>query len=528
MLKDIGRAFGGATKARRKTDAPLYIRREAAASPDFQSMLPVHDPLLGLDGLDEEELLRLQLNLSWIYSDIDLMARETASVQHHVLKEDDETGKKTRLDTSDLFKLIEQPNPYMTKPFLLRMIVYYLNISRRGAFVFMAPRKGARNDIVELWPIPSNRIRPIKSKDNYLSHYVYTTGGTLANPEKRDTRIPKSHVIWFRYPDPSDLWASLPPLLAALDAAETYKNVSESEKKLFGNARGTPLSIVSVSADVNDPDFQTVRDQIKNDWQDGTNIAVARAGQISVGSIGFSQRDLEAIASKISTRDEIDSVFFGFPFRSEKLNSGEGLKEVDRFVKEKTIWPLLDLIKHYLTQQLARPFFGEKLEVTFDDIRTADRALTIQEKIINSRTRTINEMREDDGLSPFPEDPFPGYGELPVQLATNPSFVQVFYDIGDNGESSVDEGRIEKDPEVGNVDTLQDPSLSVAEASKMTKAIRIATTAELRSMKKVFSKDPKRLFQTEFVTPDLMERINNHGGDPIGAINQIIKEIEGG
>lgn len=514
MLNAIGRAVEGAAKARRQTKAPLYIRREQG--PDPNQLIENISALDFFNNLTEEQQLRLNLKLSWIYSDIDLIARETASTEHHVLSSD-EIGKKTRLDTSKLFRLVEEPNPYMSKPFLLRMIVYWLSISRRGAFVYMAPDKADKTKINELWPIQSTRITPQKNNDGYLSHYEYITGGTQSRP-KRKFRIPANYVIWLRYPDPLDLWGSLPPLLAALDAAETYKNVAESENKLFGNARGIPLSIVSTSPEVQDRDFEVVRDQIRSDWQDGTNIAVTRGGQISVASVGFSQKDLESIMSKINSRDEIDSVFFGFPIRTEKLVSGEGLKEVDRFVKEKTIWPLLDLIKHDFTQQLARRYFEKNVEIVFADIRTADRALTIQEKIINSRTRTINEMREDDGQSPFIDDLFPGYGDLPVSMATNPSFVQLYYNIG--ADSLVDEGRIAKEPEVGNVNTLQDPSLTVAEAAKI-----VAMRQELVQMKKVIKKDPNRKFVTEFINDDIYSELLS-SDNPIQTIEVLIKWID--
>lgn len=537
MLSLLRQSVEETVKARKPAKAPAYIRAEAAAS---DKLIPIETIDSIFSELSAEQQLQLSLKLGWIYADIDLISRESSSTPHHVLhQESGENGKKVRMDESDLFRLFQFPNPYMSKPFLLRMLIYWLNISDRGAFIFVAPDKNDITKPEELWPIPSTRIEPVKSPDNYITHYEYTTGGTYTNPQKKVLRILASHVIWLRYPDPFDLWKSLPPLLFALRAAQNYEKIVEAESKLFGNARGVPLSIVSVDPEINNTDFEIVREQIKHDWQDGTNVAVTKAGTINVASVGFNQKDLEAISSKISSRDEIDSIFFGFPLRTEKLVSGEGLKEVDRFIKEKTIWPLLDLIANDLTLQLAHRFYDPNDEIKFQDIRTADRALTIQEKIVDGRYRTVNEMRERDGESPFENPDFPDYGLLPVQLANNPSFIDIYYGLSaktqleladaqaQNSPGGVDRGRIENPQDIGNLPGLQDPERMASTSDQSAKSAQLtAIKAELAQMKKVLKKSPDRLFEREFVPDELNEQIVN-SDDPIGEITKFMELVDG-
>jgi hypothetical protein len=537
MYTSLGEAYRDASaKARRKAKAPPHIRQDAMLDPtSVVSRLTVDE---WLAGLDEEKKLALSYRLGWIYADIDLIARETAAVKHHALEhEKSKTGKKSRIDNSDLFKLIQYPNEFISKPFLLRFLIYWLSISDRGAFIYVAPQKGNPSKPVELWPMVSTRVRPIKSKDNYIKYFEYTSGAKTAGGKNKLLRIHPKYVLWFRYPDPIDLWKSLPPLLAALRAAQTYTDIVDTEQKLFGLARGVPLSIVSTDPDINPTDFEVVREQIKSDWMDGTNIAVTRGGTISVASVGFNQKDLETINAKFSSRDEIDSIFFGFPLRTENLNSGDGLKEIDRLIKEKTIHPLLDLIAQELTLQLAKRFYKDNYEIIFEDIRTADRALKIQEDLVNGRIHSVNEMREARGESPFENDLMPDWGDLPVSLATNPSFTSLVYGIGmeeevegeekdkkKSGDSPVDEGRIEKDPDVGNTSGLLDPERVAP--TEVKGALDIALRDELKKLRKVKSNNPDREFHRTYITDDIWNSIKDDN-DPIGKIDKLIEVING-
>ena len=125
--------------------------------------------------------------------------------------------------------------------------------------------------------------------------------------------------------------------------------------------------------------------------EDGSTIAIARAGTISVESLGFNQKDLEIIGNQELTRDKIDSIFFGYPLRSESAFDGDGIKEGNRLLKEETIYPLNVLIEEELTKSTIKPYWGENLIGRFADVRTADRALTIQENNVNSRWKTVDE-----------------------------------------------------------------------------------------------------------------------------------------
>ncbi len=411
---------------------------------------------------DEEEKQRIMLTVSWIYSAVDLIARESAAIPFRV-KDIKENEKEVDIPNHEFEKLLRSPNPFMTKTFLLRYLVYWLEMSRVGAFWYLAPdRKTGK--LSEIWPLDSNQVTIVPSKTQFVDHFLYKP----RNNTKRAYKINPKYIAWFRYPDPFDYWASRPPFIAAYLPASIELGIQNSQLKFYSETRGIPLSLVSLDPELSEADYETARADIKSDWSEGATIAISRAGDIDVKSLGFTQKDLETLGNQALTRDKIDSIFFGYPIRSENAFDGDGIKEADRLVKEKTIFPLLTLISEEITKSIIHPYYDEEKIGQFDDVRTADRALNIQENALTSRWQTMNQMRAKDGDPPMSDDLFPDLGNMPVWLATNPSFVGAYYGLN----KGVDGGNIETPPGVGNLPDSAAPEATVnrlvdSEAEKM-------------------------------------------------------------
>ena len=492
-----------------------------------------------LNGLSQEKLQKMYLSISWIYSNIELIAREAAAAKSSV-KESINDRKNIEVHRHPMEMLLDHPNDFMTRTYLLRYTIYWLSISDNGAFWFLAPDKDNPDKINEIWPINSNKIEPIKSADHYVRYFKYTVG---SGDSRKSYKIDSKYIVWYRYPDPNDYWASLPPLRAALLPGEIDLAISGNQKKFYTEGRGLPLSLVSVDPSLSNPDFSMVKADIQRDWSNsGTSIAIARAGSFDIKSLGFTQKDLEIIASQEMTRDRIDSIFFGYPIRTSALVSGEGLKQIDKYIKEKTIYPLHILLAEQMTLQILHRYWSDKFFVQFEDVRTADRALTIQEKNIDSRWMTVDQMRAKSGDDNIDIPQLPGYGDLPVSLATNPSFISLIYQLnqpqGGSGEDGstddgIDGGSIEKPMGVGNLPQSQD-SLSVtnqlargdARPSRMVENIRSfenldvmyreVLRSELKKMKTVFRRNLERdgdvlsrKFISEFIDDEWMSEIED-------------------
>lgn len=508
-------------KARRTKTVPGYLTREVDR---IEAQWTNHDPF---SEMSEEKLQQAMLAISWIYADIDMIARQTAAVPLRTRQIDSQN--KDKYINTPFERLWNKPNPFMSRSFLFRYLIYWLMISRKGAFLYMAPNVDNPGEILEVWPINSNRVTPVVDRNHFVKFFAYETEQRDALGNKKAYKIDKDYVIWLRYPNPFDYWGSLPPLWAALQPAEIEEGISANQKKFYVDGRGLPLTLVSLDKNLSPPDYAQARADIRSDWeQDGKTLAVARAGTITTEALGFNQRDLEIISNQEITRDKIDSIFFGIPWRSEAMSSAEGIKQADRIIKETLIFPLLVLIAEQLTLQMLNPYFDEDAVAEFDDVRTTDRALTIQEKIVDQNWETIEGMRLKDGQPVFDIPNMPGYSKLPVRLANNAAFVMAYYGLG-QPTATPDE---KKPMEVGNLPGARDseamtnqlaredmrPDNITSSAQKSTDDIifQEAVKAELKRYKTVARRnferagDPlARPFKSDIIPDELMEAITD-------------------
>lgn len=457
---------------------------------------------------DDVEKQRIMLRISWIYSAVDLIARQSASTPLKV-KRTKKGEKKVDIDNHPFEVLMKSPNPFMTKTFLLRYLIYGLEMSRNGAFWYLAPDRTTKQ-LAEIWPINPTQITVVPSPTQFVDYYLYTP----LNTSERAYKIDPKYIAWFRYPDPFDYWGSLPPFLAAMLPAEIEMGIQGQQAKFYSESRGVPLSLVSLDPDLSDSDFETARTDIKEDWSSGATIAIARAGDIDVKSLGFTQKDLEIIGNQELTRDKLDSIFFGYPIRSDSAFDGDGIKEADRLVNEKTIFPLLTLISEQITKDIIIPFYDAEFIAEFDDVRTADRSLNIQENQLASRWQTMNEMRAKGGEAPMVVPRLDGIGDLPVWLATNPSFVSTYYQLMPSAPqgsgNGIDGGNIEAFPEAGNLTDSAAPEATINRLASSA-AEKMAIQSDLKRWKTVAKRaqknGDKRPFVSGVIPNTLVDRI---------------------
>jgi phage portal protein BeeE len=476
-------------KARRPNSMPPYIARDVASTNQFTWENFWEEK-------SEEEKQRIALSVSWIYSAIDLIASECAATAFRVL-EVKPNEKAVDVPNHPFETRLKEPNEFMTKTFLLRYTIYWLEMSRLGAFWYLAPARGT-GELAEIWPINPNQMTVVPSTTQFVDYFIYKP----KNNSDRGYKIDPKYIAWFRYPDPFDYWKSLPPLHAALLPAEIELGIQNSQNKFYSESRGIPLSLVSLDPDLSEPDFISARADIKEDWSNGATIAIARAGDIDVKSLGFTQRDLEILGNQNITRDKIDSIFFGYPIRSDSAFDGDGIKEADRLVKEKKIFPLLTGLAEEITKNVIHRFYDDGLIGEFADVRTADRALNIQEDSLNSRWKTIDEMRAKDGLPPLENSEFPEMGSLLVWLATNPSFIATKYGLNNR----VDGGNIETPPDVGNLNESLAPE-ALTNNLVNSQAEKLAVITELKQWKTVAKRAVRDNEERPFtcvVIPDIL------------------------
>ena len=142
---------------------------------------------------DEEQKIRALRYITWIYADIAMLARMTWAADFR-MKEPGKSRKMIDVPDHPFLDIYHNPNPWMTKNYLIEYMLGWLMTSRRGAFWFLSPDKNDLSKLVEIWPMNSNQVQVVKGKD-YIKHFLYHPKNSQEKPLPIDPR----YVVWFRY-----------------------------------------------------------------------------------------------------------------------------------------------------------------------------------------------------------------------------------------------------------------------------------------------------------------------------------------
>lgn len=525
VANTYGYAVDRFSKYRTPDIAPRYIGAEVVGD----HKVPIFGSFADLDKPSKQ---RLAMTTSWIYSNIIRIGNEVTSAKVHVTK-----VNKPQEDIEHPFEeLIRYPNPFFDGTSLLKYTMWALSLDDWGAYWFLSPDRET-GELAEIWPIPIGRITPVKHKTRYIDHYLYTSSKGV------EVKIRPEFVCRFMYPHPVDLWKSLTPLEASKLVLDVYQGITTAQRDVFGQSRGTPLSILSLDANISDPDYARAREMIRDDWEEKRRVAIVRAGTLDIESVGFSNTDLQVIESQQFTRDEIDAIYMGGIQWRKNTTTGER-EEINKEIKEVVIYPLHQMLAAQMQLSIITPWYGSEFEVGFDDVRAQDRSLSLQENTIYFRSQTINETRESLGKQPI-KTPFDDieieineekitipYGELPYPLATNPSFLSSLYQLGKPAVRETGE----KPEEIGNLEDSQDQEALVENLSEtdtpnpeqksleippaVTKAMEEGIKEELKRYRKVMirefrkSENPVdlllRVFDSEIIPIETRENIQRN------------------
>lgn len=422
-----------------------------------------------------EEQRQAAMSLSWTYAAIRRLAQEFTSARSEIKRIEGEENVSVRDHPQEV--LFRHPNPLVDMNFIWQYTISWLQLSGNGYF-FLAPQMGNDEVVEEIWPVAADRIAPIPDSKDVLKGYAYRL------PSGQYKFIPAKNIVHFMYPNPFALLNGATPLAAAVLPLQTESGTSTYQRDTYVTGRGVPHSILTLPEDMGDRDFLAVSAQIREDFETERKIIIARAGDVKVATVGLSQRDMDLVAQRKFTRDELETIILGFPLTGA---SGADFKEKYKAFKENTVYPLHKLLAGQLTLQLTQPYYGEQYITEFEDIRAQDRALNVQERNVYWRAATYNEARSDLKKGPVVDNPrLKGLGELPVPLATDPQFILAFYGIGIERlrPGAQQNGRTDRKPSESNA-SLSESDAPVNQLSDASKAEIAGISVELDRLRKI-------------------------------------------
>jgi len=268
--------------------------------------------------------------------------------------------------------------------------------------------------LAQIWPVPSSRMRPIPDRAEYISGYGYTS--KHGEPE---VRIPVNQVCFFRLPNPFDFHRGLSPLTAYSMALKTDKGAQAWNQGTFTD--GVPFrTILSVPENMSQPNYERLKQEIADEFVERKRMLVTRGGDMTANELGLSNKDMEFLAGREFTREEIDRVF-GVPAGFWAKEATRANTEAARSILiELAVWPLLKQMAEDVDAQVIARYYEEGVTVQPEDIRPRDRALLVTERTQYWQVQTVDEARQELGLEPL-EDKELGQKLVPLAVKGAPA-----------------------------------------------------------------------------------------------------------
>jgi len=204
-------------------------------------------------------------------------------------------------------------------------------------------------------------MRPIEDADDYVSGYMYTS------PDGQDIELQVSEVIFFRMPNPYDMYRGMGPVHAVMAELDSVRYSSEWNRNFFING-AEPGGIIQVDKRLDDEEFNEMCIR----W-DEQHKGVANAHRVAIIEQGtwidrkFSQRDMQFVELNQLGREIIREAFGISKFMLglvDDVNRATAEASEYTFAKNMTV-PRLNRIKGGINNDLLPMFGGDSYEFDY-------------------------------------------------------------------------------------------------------------------------------------------------------------------
>lgn len=234
---------------------------------------------------------------TWVYSCITKRMKAAASVPLKTQVRVD--GVWIDRDVPGLSDLIKKPNPQYSFQELTETVTSHLDLGGNGILSVVK----LRGRPAELWTIRPDRIRPVLSRTDYISHYEYNLDGKKLKLDPQD-------IIHFRFVDPSNEYWGISPLMAAgktvdMEVAAVNWNYNAMEN------RAVPDGMIALKKEISKKQFDEANEWLENQLMGPANIRrpFVMGYDADYKRFSLTPAEMDFIKSRMLTREEICAAF---------------------------------------------------------------------------------------------------------------------------------------------------------------------------------------------------------------------------
>jgi HK97 family phage portal protein len=330
-----------------------------------------------------------------VYSCIKYITNSLAQVDLMVVN-----SKGEKIPNHMLKELLNKPSPYTSQYDFLSMIVIDLALSGEAYFEKV---RSASGRVVQLWRLRPDFIRPVPTKNKFISHYEYDNGAS--NP----VNLPEEDVVRFCLFDPINPYSGLATITPAGRVGDVDNATVDWIKKLFDSG-GIPSGFLSIDRPVDDKqakeyaDKWTARYSGSKNWHRPAVLGMgATYKQLGLDFDKMAMKDIDAkTISRVCMVFGVNPILIGAAHGLSNSTFNNFNTAKTNFWEERLI-PELKRILFTLNNQLVADEFPN---VSLDwDLANVSALQVDRNKLwiraargLNSGGITVNEYRHEIGL----------------------------------------------------------------------------------------------------------------------------------
>ena len=166
----------------------------------------LRDAFIGKD-VTEDNLWRAYSTNVWAYRGINAIAEAMGQLPIRVVQSSS-SGALKPVENHPFVKLVENPNPFMTRQDLVELLMIFCESTGDGYWLFDDGAAGGRtpgsklklSQVKEIWPLPSHQMTAIPDERDFIKNYNFKP-----NAAGKGDDFSVEEVLHVRYPNPATL-----------------------------------------------------------------------------------------------------------------------------------------------------------------------------------------------------------------------------------------------------------------------------------------------------------------------------------
>jgi len=327
----------------------------------------------------------LYQRISWVNIAVSNVAKLASTVKFEVKSIEGE--KLTQIDNHPFEQLLRKPNPLQSRFEFLETTYAFRKLT--GNAYWWLNKTSEKVAPAEIWTVSPHQIKPVPDKNLFIKGYLYDPGDGSEMP------LEAWEVVHFKEFHPNNPFVGLSPIESIAAQAVGDMKATEWNAKFFGESNARLPGILSFADPIEDGEWEKLRNEAKekSKTRDLMFLRNTGAGGINFVSTGITQKDMEFLAGRAFTKEEIFGLFAPGLASILAINATEAnAKTGENTLISKAVYPMQVSMAEKITSEIL-PLYGENLVGEFEDIRPKDRELQLREEEVFSKTHTVNEIR---------------------------------------------------------------------------------------------------------------------------------------